>query len=103
MTAVRKRGEGVPVSASPIPLIAACTTAVTTTPSATLRIALAARSATSSPRAPASRRQIHLPHGLGPFRNFVHVRNDGTDGNGTREDNDQKNGPDHHNDRQNPP
>ena len=50
------RGCGTPVTASPMPPMAACTRAVTTIPSATPRTAPAESTTTRSPAPPASRR-----------------------------------------------
>ena len=55
IAAVSTPANGTPATASPIPPSSAWTNAVTTTPSATPRIAREASSTTSSPRFPANR------------------------------------------------
>ena len=56
ITAVSNPASGTPAIARPMPPSADCTTAVTTTPSATLRIAWPASRTAFSPRSPARRR-----------------------------------------------
>ena len=56
MTAVSSTGYGTPVTARPMPAMTDCTSAVTTMPSATARMAWADSTATRSPASPASRR-----------------------------------------------
>ena len=62
MTAVSTATNGTPAIASPIPPRSDCTSAVTTTPSATPRIAWPASRITFSPRSPASRRPKRNTH-----------------------------------------
>ena len=55
-TAASSAAKGTPAAARPMPASAACTSAVTTTPSATPRMACAASRTTRSPGSPARRR-----------------------------------------------